>query len=199
MSKNDERLQRYLLGEMSLEERSAYEDEVLANEDLVDEIYADENARAAIETAVRARRERALRASATSPHQAWWRRGLGRWLIPAAAVAAVVTFALLRPSPTLVPAPVFRGEGTELSAIGPEGDVPTVPQRFLWHPGKAATYRFELFDASSTRIFSTVTSDTFVTPKDVAIPANGYWTVTPLNDLNMTSGDRILSSYRVHE
>lgn len=196
MSQSEDQLQRYLLGEMSPEERAAYEDEVLSNEDLIDQIYADENARAAIETARRARRERAL---ATGARRSWWRRGMGGWLIPAAAVIAVLAVVLVRQSTTPVSPPLFRGGTSGIVAVKPQGEVSNVPQRFVWHPGKAAAYRFELFDASSHSIFSTVTHDTVVTPTDVTVPTRGYWTVTPLDDLNLTAGEPLLTHYRLRD
>ena len=50
------------------------------------------------------------------------------------------------------------------------------------HPG-ASQYRFELYDASSARVHTVVTADTFVVfaPPAGDAPASGHWAVTPLD------------------
>ena len=193
MSDFDERLQRYIAGEMTAEDRIAFEDEVLSNAEIVDRLYEDASLRAVLETVGRARREREVAAAPAVP---WWRRWAGQWLVPAAAVAAVAILMFTQKSPEQPP--VFRGADGHLEGVEPMGEVGEVPSRFVWTASEgAAWYRFELFDATSTPVFDTVTADTIFTIEAITlrVPARGYWVVTPLNDLRARTGGPVLIRY----
>jgi hypothetical protein len=199
MSELDERVQRYLAGELTPEERIAFEDEVLANSELSDRLYADANVRAALETAAHARRERSVAAASVDP---WWRRHVWRWMVPAVGVAAVAIFMFVQQTESPEQAPVFRGADRHFAAIEPAGDIESVPSQFVWSASDgAAYYRFELFDAASALVLETVTSDTMITIDlaTIAVPTEGYWVVTPLNDVRVGAGDAIISQYKTAE
>ena len=178
MSDFDERLERYIAGDMAGAERVSFEDEVLANPELADRLYNDASLVAAIETAARARRQNAVDGASDAP---WWRRPMLRWLAPAAAVAAVfVVMVVMRPSAP-DEGPVFRGEDVSLEGYAPQGDVSDVPAEFTWAAVEGASfYRFELFDSASVLVFTTTTDDTrLALPAQTSAPASGYWTLTP--------------------
>jgi len=196
MSDSEERIQRYLAGEMTPEERVAFEDEVLLKPEFADRLYSDISIQAAMDTTARARREWAVD---TTPAEPWWRRQFVRWLAPAVAVAAVAIFMIAR-QPQAPDAPsVFRGTAGELKAVEPQGDVSAAPSRFVWRASALAEhYRFELFSSSSsTPVFTTVIADTFLTvdPSFAEVPTQGYWVVTPLNDLRIGVGDAIITNF----
>jgi hypothetical protein len=198
MNGADERMQRYLAGELTPEERVAFEDEVLADADLANRLYADVNLRAAIEAAARARRERSVTAVAVKP---WWRRRVWRWVAPAMGVATVAIFMMVtqtEPERT----PVFRSTKPGFAPVEPAGNVTGVPSQFVWRASdEAAFYRFVLFDTSATTVFETVTSDTsvIIDAATISVPAEGYWVVTPLNDLRFRIAEAILSRYSTRE
>jgi hypothetical protein len=197
VNEREERMQRYLAGEMPADERAAFEDEVLSSPELSDRLYSDISLQAAIETAARARSERAVE---TAPAEPWWQGRIVRWLAPAIAIAAVAVLMIARQPKAPFEPPVFRGSEGGLEAVEPRGDVSEVPSLFVWHPSDAASfYRFELFHASSSApLFTIVTSDTSVSVDDptVEVPARGYWVVTPLNDLRVDDGDEIITQYK---
>jgi len=196
MSDFDERMQRYLVGELTAEERITFEDDVLSNPEMVDRLYADVSMRAALDTVARAKRERAVASASAEP---WWRRRMLRWVAPAVAVAAVAIFVFVRPSQPPEQPPVFRSVERRLEAVEPRGDVDAVPTRFVWSSSDdAAYYRFELYDVSSTPVFDTVTADTTVTFDSTVtpVPPEGYWVVTPLNDLRVGIGADIVTQYK---
>ncbi len=113
------------------------------------------------------------------------------------AVAAVAFFFINRPSTPPEPIPVFRGGSGQLEPLEPRGDVTAIPTQFIWSvSSQAEFYRFDLYNAGSSRIFTTVTADTIVFTDNNA-PIQGYWTVTPLNDLRVKSGEPGLARYRV--
>jgi len=194
----DERVERYLAGEMGTDERVAFEDELLANEALVDRVYEDASLQAALEAAGRGRRERAAAAGGTVP---WWRRRRFWWLLPVGA-ATITTVIMLAQPPRRPERPVFRGEEGEFVAVEPMGEVAGPPSRFVWTAAPdAAYYRFELFDDASSPIFTEETADTVVTIEagTAQVPARGYWVVTPLNDLRIRAGGPLLTRYRAVE
>ena len=94
--------------------------------------------------------------------------------------------------------PVFRSDANKWQAIEPTGEIDTPPTLFVWRASDDASfYRFELFDATSVSVFQHVTADTIlaVEASSVSAPSSGYWTVTPLNDLRVTSGESITTRY----
>jgi len=193
MTDIDERMERYLAGDMTREDRVAFEDEILSKPELSDRLYADVNVRTAIEDAARTRRELAVAAASAVP---WWRRPMLRWLAPAAAVAAAAVVVLvMRPTSPDGP-PVFRGDETTIEGFSPRGTVVAAPQEFEWRPIEgAAYYRFELFDAASIEVFATTTDQTRLTVDAIPVPSAGYWVVTPLNDVRAPVGDARVIRY----
>jgi len=188
-----------MAGELTPDERIAFEDEALSNPELTDRLYADVSVREALESAARARREREVTAASAQP---WWRRGLVRWLAPVAVVAAVAVFMFTQQTQTPDGPPVFRGGGGDVVAVEPAGEVDQLPSHFTWTALAGATYyRFELFDAASTLVLETVTADTalIIDPATTEVPAEGYWVVTPLNDLRVRAGEATLTRYRTAE
>ena len=194
MSGFDERLEKYVAGELSPDERAAFEDEVLADPELADRLYADVNVSEAIKTAATARRERGVQSAGAAP---WWRRPMFRWLVPAAAAAAIAVVVLVQPDDPERP-PVMRGDEGQFSAIEPSGEVAAVPVRFAWTSSSGASfYRFELFDQSAVSVYQTVTADTLlVPPASISVPSRGHWTVTPLSDIRVGIGDALLTRYQ---
>lgn len=194
----EQRLERYLAGGMGADERVAFEDELLANEALVDRVYEDASLQAALEAAGRARRERTVAPGRAVP---WWRRRPFWWLLPVGAVTITAVIMLAQP-PRRPEPPVYRGEEREFVAIEPMGELAGPPSRFVWTaaPG-AAFYRFELFDDASSPVFTEETADTIVTVEagTAQVPARGYWVVTPLNDLRIRAGGPLLTRYRTPE
>jgi hypothetical protein len=190
---SDDRIERYVSGQMSDVEREDFEREILERPDLAEEIYADAQVRSLIESAAEARAEERTREPLRA-RRPWWRLPTLRWAIPVAAAAVALVF-LVRTADTPGPG-VFRGVGAGLSALAPAGDVDAPPDRFSWtsYPG-AYRYRFELFDATSTPVHTVVTADTTVSLSDAPVAA-GYWTVTPLGP-NLTSlHDAIVTRFR---
>jgi hypothetical protein len=216
----EDRLERYLAGALSEDERRRFEEEILRSPELAADVYDELAAREAFEDATRLRaavhatphgaapskesglavglvegRERARLAPAGRP----WRLAL-RWALPPVAaavllVAATVVWRLNEPeAPT-----AFRGEPASLSAVAPRDEVDTVPTRFVWHRDPAASrVRFELFDAESRLLFSTITADSFLTlPPATTAPARGYWKVTALDESNLAGPSTGPVWYRV--
>lgn len=192
---SNEQLERYLTGEMSADERIAFEDSVLNSDELSDRIYGDATVRATLEHVVHARRKRAVAARVP-----WWRRRVVRWLAPAVAVAAVAVIVVVQQQSRELPV-VFRGSGDAVLAVAPAGDIATPPERFVWHSLPAASaYRFELFDPElPAPVFSTTTSDTVVSLATGVAPPRGYWKVTPLNDVGVGTTGGTLTHYAVVE
>lgn len=199
MSDDDRRLERYVAGELSPTERVAFEDEILANPDLVDRMYEDANLLAALDIAGTARRERSLRRASSV---AWWRRPMSHWLPPLAAAAAAlaVVMTLTPPRSPSEHGPVYRGGTPSPDAFGPRGTVDARPDRFAWSPIEGAgQYRIEVYDHMSTRVFLTVTASTYVDVDPATAPAVGYWVLTPLDDIGVTVGDAVVTHYRTAE
>jgi hypothetical protein len=196
---NDERIERYLAGEMTESERTEFEREIMEDPKLSELVYADAQIQAALETAAEEKKRESRPASAREPRR-WWRLPALRWGVPVAVAAAILAvFVVVDRSPGPPPKEVFRGGESGFAAISPQGDLGETPARFVWtpYPG-AAHYRFELFDAASTLVHTTVTADT-TTRVSVAGAAarQGYWMVTPLDENLSTIGQTLLTRYRV--
>ncbi|HER19686.1 MAG TPA: hypothetical protein ENO14_01420 [Chromatiales bacterium] len=168
---------------------------MLGSDDLTDRIYADATIRAALERAAHARREPAPVARVP-----WWRRRVVQWLAPAIAVAAVVVVVVVQHQSPELP-PVFRGSNDAALAIEPQGDIAAPPARFVWHSlPSAASFRFELFDASQPApVFSATTTDTVVLLPTGIAPPRGYWKITPLDDVGVGTTSGTLTHYVVVE
>jgi hypothetical protein len=196
---NDEQMERYLAGEMPERERVEFERKIVENPELSEQLYADSQIRVALEAAAEEKR-RAREPAPTSESRPWWHLPVLRWGVPAVAVAIVAIFAIVDRGPNgPTPREVFRGAEAGFVALSPRGDVGEPPTRFVWtsHPG-AVQYRFELFDAASNRVHTSVTADTTV-QVFVTGPAasEGFWTVTPLDQNLAGVGETILTRYRV--
>lgn len=135
----------------------------------------------------------------TGASEPWWRQPAARWIIPVAVVAVVLVFAVLRSPQTQRGNAAFRGELVGPVAVAPVGDVDTPPTRFVWRRDSGASYyRFELFGAASSPVFTAVTVDTFaVVDSTVTVPHSGHWVVTPLDDLRIHNGPAITTPYQV--
>jgi hypothetical protein len=201
----EEKLERYLSGEMPAEERAEFEDAVLADPALALHLYSDVSVRQAIEEAARTRRLRHANAERDRARQRW-RARLRWWATPVAAavvIAAVAVgigvFDVFNDRESEAPA-VFRGTSEGPAAVSPRGEVPTPPTIFTWRsqPG-AVQYRFELFDAQSRPLFATVTADTSVTvdTASVSVPDHGYWNVTPLDGALTPTGAGTVTWFQV--
>ena len=178
---DENRLADYRAGRLAPEDRRAFEEEVLASDELAGELYAEVSLDAALSTG-----RNAASAGPSSPR--WWRRRDVAVLVPlaAAALLLLVLRAPDRDRAGLPAPPAFRGEASGARCLSPIGDVETAPSRFRWsHDPAAVMYRFELYDASSALLFRTTTSDTTIEiPAGTIgeeVPFDGYWKVVPMN------------------
>jgi hypothetical protein len=194
---SDERLDRYLAGELTEEERRLFEEEMLRSSQLSADAYDELAVQDAVAEAVRLRAARQSGQGAGSSgrrgqtpsaraRRARWR--IPRWAIPsaAAAVLLVAATAVLRMGDSDGPL-TFRGGDAGLRALEPVGEQSGPLQRFVWSREPASLrYRFELFDADSRMVLSRIVADTFITTADLGnVPTYGFWQITPLDDMNM--------------
>jgi len=200
----NERIERYLSGEMSEADRASFENEILDDPDLAGAIYKDAQVHAAVAAAAERKRQERVEAvestAATSRKRAWWKRPMFGWVVPAAAVVVITALALWNPIDRDFGGDVFRGAETSFVAVAPSGDLNDTPLIFTWtrHP-QASQYRFELYDAQSVRVHTVVTTDTAVvlTSDDIPAPASGHWTTTPLGPNQSSVGPAAVSTFRV--
>jgi hypothetical protein len=104
------------------------------------------------------------------------------------AAAAVLLF-VVWPREDPMNAPVFRGDGNSRTvvALEPSGELQQPPVRFRWRsvPG-ARSYRLEVFDDDALRVLMQSVGDTtYVAPEATRVPSNGFWQLTPIDDLGM--------------
>lgn len=196
------RLERYLAGEMTGEERSRFEKEILASRELAQRVYQNTNVTAAVQDAAAAKREQEIAKRETEYQRQfagvtrrWWQLPQVRLVGALAAMILLAAVFVFDPDDGGHPE-VFRGSGQIVTALEPVGEVASTPTRFVWtHAANATSYRFELYDMSSKLQFETVTSDSTVSldPSAVLIPTGGFWVVIPLDE-NGTSAGRSVTA-----
>ncbi len=187
-----DQIEYYLSGKMSLEERRQFEDMLLHNDALADEVYADMGVR---EFLARAHALEAAdpvpgagdqhasasqpeeHASASQPHQHAPRRPpvvelsarhrrarWQRWAVAALPLAAVLAVVWWMPNWSRGPEPTaLRGVERAPELVVPRGDVGGVPSEFRWTADAgASSYRLDLYDMSMRPVYQTTTTDTMV-------------------------------------
>ncbi len=195
-AEESERLSRYLAGELSPEERSRIEREILGDPGLAEALYADLSLKesiAAVDDVTRAR----ARSESARP------RFGARWLRVALPAAAIVVLAVLvprffedeggtrrlrspapaerapaKPAPAPSPAP-------SVVALFPTGSFDEPPSRFVWTRDSTATsYRIEILDESAAIVFSAETPETSLAFPSAALGGSAgkilSWRVVPL-------------------
>jgi hypothetical protein len=189
-SPKDDRVADYLAGTMTARERATFEQEVLASDELAEEIYAEKSLDEAIGRAVAARARHAetkivpLKARGPS----WWKVAL-----PLAAAIALVAIPLVQRERTQSPGPVFRGADSAFTIVAPTGPVASL-DRFTWNgdPG-AASYELTVRDAAARIVWRMTTTETSVEPPSGAIPGDlsgGTWTVRAIDASGIPLGAR---------
>lgn len=168
----DDRIERYMAGEMSASEKAAVEREALADPALFEALYGDA-----------ALGEKLEAASTESARRPW--RFRARTGVVAALAAAAMLVVLVRTTET-PDAPVFRGHEDRPVGLVPEGDRVELPVRFRWtHSGDAASYRFELLTSEAVVLVETIVTDSTLTlPAADSKGMSGaryFWRVTPLD------------------
>ena len=190
----EERLARYRAGDLTPDDRAAFEREVLADDALAEALYAELSL-----DAVSAREAPAVPARPAItplPPPRRPRRLPVHVLLPIAAALAVVSAVMLWRRPAPVPGDSVRGTAV-LRVLEPIGSQSSPPAVFRWtHGAGADSYRLDLYDTASGRPLATrVTRDTVlafseVVPAGTALVAS--WRVTALGpdglDLNATAG-----------
>jgi hypothetical protein len=168
-------MQRYLDGRLDAEERAAFEQELLADETLMADVYDEGTVREALAARARA----ALIAARPRPR----RSAVAFLTVAAAASIAFLVFVLPGPDAERV----FRGEaGGAPVAVAPVGMVTELPDRFVWtRDAGALHYRLEIYLASGDRLHVTTTPDTFYVPDGLAIPRIGSWRVTTIDSVGV--------------
>jgi hypothetical protein len=175
----EERLQEYLDGRLAPEERLVFEEELLADPDLMAAAYDEVAVREALVEATQARN--VLREASRAPRR--------RWAVPFLTVAAAASIAFLvfvLPRPT--GEDVFRGGAApHPQAVAPRGEIEEPLQRFTWtRDPAAARYRLEIFGPDHDRLLVTTTADTFVVMgPDFRPPASGTWKATSLDSIGV--------------
>lgn len=183
----EERLARYRAGALAPAEREAFERELLASDALAEALYGEESLQAVVADAAPGRvLEAPVARRAAAPRR--WLDALPRYVLPAAAVLAVVagTYALLGPRRAGPPGDeMVRGaEGTS-RPLAPIGRLEGRPERFVWtRDPAAASYRVELFAADGTPLGTLVTADTTLAIGSLADSslAAAEWRVVPLDE-----------------
>jgi hypothetical protein len=172
----DPRLERLHDPDLPAAERERLEAEVLADPKASEALYADASLESALGAATRVPTSLSAR-----------RRRSRRGLMVALPIAAALALLWLGPrwrelSRTDSP-PRFRGETTQLRALGPTGAVTVPPRFYQWSSVAAAEqYRFELYDGASRLLHSAVVADTsYALPVGTAGPRSGFWRVTPVS------------------
>jgi hypothetical protein len=162
---NQERIARYLEGGMDPAERRRFEQDVLDDDQLSKDLYAEINLDESL-------RESGLKVVRSDGGRAARRT---QWLVRfALPIAAVLAIAVLTPLLRREPDSVMRGEGEAPRLISPVGTYlsENLPRRFEWSKDRgAARYRFELYDAESRRLYETVTGDTSLVVPDSLWPS----------------------------
>lgn len=172
MTSSEERLQQYLDGTMSPEQRASFEQEMLQDGTLMDDAYAEINVREALAEHAHARRV------ALKPRP---RKSAVAFLtVAAAASIAFVAFILPRPDNG---DEVFRGgAGGAPVAVVPVGETEQAPARFVWtRDPQAAHYRLEIYGHEGDRLHVATTRDTFFVPEGLAVPRTGSWRATTID------------------
>jgi len=184
----------FFAGDMSQADRTAFEREMTENPELARNIYDAMGMGPVFHEAMQALRVRQLESHAriadgtVSKQVPWWGRTRSRLVLTvvAAALVFLVVFVSNIGDPPVpeAPPPPMPMEGFRV--LSPVGDVPALPVQFTWtaHPA-ASQFRFEIFDESSQRVYSTLTSGTslVIAVDDLADRGfrGGIWRVVPLD------------------
>ena len=177
----DQDYARYRGDEMRPGERREFEQRVLSDPELSEEVYADLNVACSLEDG------RIVRV----PNY-WW-----RWAAPLAA-AAIIVLGINLMQPGDEPAdPVMRGTGQVIELVSPTGALDAIPTRFEWIAVEgAARYRFELMDDQARVVRQAVVATNFVIV-DAGVPTIGSWRVEALDDLGQAVGSSSSASFEV--
>lgn len=189
-----DKAEAFFAGDMTEAEREAFQSELADNPEMARDVYTAMGMGPMFHEAVMALRVRRLEAHARISDRSvtkqvpWWGRTRSR-LVLTAVVAALVFLVISvskigeppeSESPTLAPtAEGFRG-------LSPAGVIPALPVEFTWTAYPAAShYRFEIFDRSSQRVYSTLTSKTSLVVAVDHLAERGFregtWHVVPLD------------------
>jgi len=181
----DERLARYLAGDLDASGRRDVDEEILTDDAMAEAAYAALNLESALEEAGRAR---SSAPEATTPTRAWWRVQGWRTLLPlgAAVAAMLLLIPRMEPGGDGVPS-TMRGDGAagiQLLEPAPDGG-PVGPTRFRWEAVEGASYyRVEILDDAGRLVTEEVVTEPRLdlTP-DSPRPtlARGYWRVTAVD------------------
>ena len=172
------RLQRYIDRRLSDQESAEFEHEVLASDELSEELVDELSLRELIEARRRGTRN-VRRVRSMGPR---------RWLYSAVAVAAAVSLFMFWPGDDSTAPPVFRGDDAQaIVALEPLGSLSQAPGQFRWRSIQGAqSYRLEVFDGEARRVLIEAVADTsFHVPEIQPMPSSGFWQITPLDDLGM--------------
>lgn len=175
-SGREERLAAYVAGELPDAEARAFEDEILSDPALAEELYADANLAAALAAAAR-------RKGKVVPMRPWVRRHL-KVVVPLAAAAMALFVLVPRGGNDETADETFRGDGSA-RLLSPVGAIDGPPASFTWtRDVGAALYRMELYDETAELRFRATTAETtLVIPEgELAGPPfrSGYWKVVPM-------------------
>lgn len=185
LADRDERLERYLAGDLDAAARRDVDEEILTDDAMAEAAYASLNVESALAEAGRAR-SGALRPVPVS--RPWWRAQGWRTLLPlgAALAAAILLIPRMTPAPDGT-APTFRGDdAAEIQLLEPPvGGGPVGPTVFRWEAvPEASYYRVEILDDTGRLVTEEVVTDPRLdlTP-DTPRPslARGYWRVTAVD------------------
>jgi hypothetical protein len=184
----------FFAGELSNEDRDAFEREMAEDPELARRVYEAMGMGPVFHEALHALRTRHLESHARiadrsiSKHVPWWGRTRSR-LVLAVVVSALVFLVVFVSNtgdkPRVDPrSPSTPGSG--FSGMTPSGDVQALPIQFAWTPHPTAgQYRFEITDDSLQRVYSTITSETTLIVALDRLYERGFrsgtWKVVPLD------------------
>lgn len=177
--RDEERLARYLAGDLPGVERGTFERDALADDALAEALYQDAQFQALAVPGTAAPTRETLLPRRTAPYM--------RVALPLAAsiavVAGVAWWIAIRPAQGPIE-DLVRGASPGVTLIEPRGEINAPPERLVWTRDPVAdAYRVELFDAEGRLVLTLLTADTTASlvGHAQAPPAAGEWRVTPID------------------